>query len=73
MKSSAVTLISWALRGLLRLKEILFPVNTTDFKLTEARNRVAGAKSVAYFDTNAHSQRDAFSLLLRCNITVSTS
>jgi hypothetical protein len=51
MKSSAVTLISWAFRGLLRLKEILFPVKTTDFKLTEAksdaRNRVAGANSVA--------------------------
>ncbi len=52
-------------------------MNTTDFKLTEAksdaRNRVAGAKSVANFDANAHSERDAFSMLLRCNSTVSTS
>lgn len=59
------------------MKETLFPANTMDFKFTEAksdaRNKVARAKSVANFDANAHSERDAFSLLLRCDNTVSTS
>ncbi len=52
------------------MKETLFPVNTTayyGFKFIEAksdaRNRVARAKSVAHFDANAHSEGDAFSLL----------
>jgi hypothetical protein len=51
----------------LRVKETLFPVNTTDFKFTEAksdaRNRVARGKRVAHFDANAHSEGEAFSLL----------
>jgi hypothetical protein len=48
-----------------------------DFKFNEAksdaRNKVDKAKSVANLDANAHSERGAFSLLLRCDSTVSTS
>jgi hypothetical protein len=48
-----------------------------DFKFTEAksdaRNKFAGAKSVFNFAANAHSERDAFSLILPYDRTVSTS